>query len=380
MPRKTPTYTLHGPRSPETHRVSTGHTRSLRHHGVTLVMLVTVALLGSGATAAAQSHAQSHGATAAATASLRESVTDARDSTISTLLTGPLGSRSPTGSASLTGMTVRVTISGDRPGVARTWHVHRGTCGRNDGVVDAAGGYQPLAIDARGAGSATATLEAPLAGDAGYVLDVHDTSPSATLDAIACGVLTRPPAIGDYRDWARSGMAAVNGMAAMPGMANMPGMATAAHGNASWPSPMPSSAVPSDSLASLLMSAFDRMVADPVIRERVATDPVLRGLVARLAASRGGASGAMPHDGANMPGMPGMAMPSRPASKEATPPRPSTGRSTTKASTAKRARKPASKPAPKSAPTPAKPKMPPDMKMPGMDHGGMGDMQGMKKP
>ena len=367
-------------------------TRSLRHSSVTLV---TVAFLGAGATAAAaQSHAESRGATAAATTSLRESVADARDSTITTLLTGPLGSRSPTGSATLTGTTVRVTISGDRPGVARTWHVHRGTCARNEGVVDAARGYQPITIDAGGTGSATATLAAPLAAPlaaaAGYVLDVHDTAPGATLDAIACGVLTRPPAIADHPGGARSGDAAMINMAGTPGMANMPGMSTAAHGNARPPSPMTSTAVLSDSLGSLLMSAYDRMMADPVIRERAATDPVLRGLVARLAATRDVTSGATPHDSASMPGMPGMTMPSRPASKGAAPTRPTAGRPTTKASAAKPARKPATKPTtkpttkpaakPKSAPAPAKPKMPTGMKMPGMDHGGMGNMPGMRTP
>lgn len=345
--------------------------RCLRRSSAMLVTALAAATLASGA-ADAQSGAPSRGAPTPSITGPRDPVAAARDSTITTLLTGPLGSRSPTGSATLAGRTVRVTIADDRPGVSRGWHVHRGTCGRTDGAVPAASGYQPIAIDARGAGSASATLAASLAPDTGYALDVHDTSPGAALDAIACGVLTQPPAAAGGPGGDGSGEAGMNDMAGMPGTATMHDMATAAGGNSSSVSSSASTAAPADSLASLLIAVYDRMMADPVISERAATDPVLRRLVARLAATRGAAGSAMPHDSASMPGTPGMAMPSG-GSKGAT-----TNRGATKPAPKKPAPK---KPAPaKPAPTPARPKMPPGMKMPGMDHEGMGHMPGMRTP
>lgn len=308
--------------------------------------MLILGLSGMTLATSGEARAQSHDAASLAAGPLAHGATPSRDSAITTLLTGPLGSRSLSGTATLSGTTMRVTVSGDRPGVRRPWHVHRGTCSRDEGIVGVADAYQPLVVDSHGEGSATATLAAPLTPGVGHVVQVHDTTPGAALAVIACGTLTRPAAGTDT---------ATMDMSTMP--------------------PMAQGTIGPDSVASLLTAVYDRMTADPVIRERAATDPVLRRLMTQLATARGAATGHAPTAGGAMPGMAmppvGKADGASPAKGVRTSPRPRN---------AKPARKPAIRAAPQAAPRPPKDSMPPGMKMPGMDHGTMGSMPGMGKP
>jgi hypothetical protein len=294
------------------------------------------------------------------------------------LLTGLIGTRAPTGIATVEGRNVRVTLTGDQPGSTRAWYVHRGSCTRDEGVVGSARAYTPITIDARGSGTASVSLDVPFAVGGTYFVAVHASATDAKSETIVCGPL------------AKTAMASTApGTHAMANMGNMPmshtgnmaGMDHSAMGMTGTRMPAMAGSPSSDSTSALVL-------ADPVIRERAMTDPVLRDMLARVPS---GGEATM-ESGA----MPGMAMPSRsqPARRAAAPAAPrSTSRSTTRStsgssassrgtaakSTQTSAKKPAATPArkpaakPAAAPTPKQP-MP---SMPGMDHS---KMPGMSRP
>ena len=85
----------------------------------------------------------------------------------------------------------------------------------------------------------------------------------------------------------------------MAGMAGMAGMPTA------------------DSTLRALVAIYQRMMADPVIRERVATDPILQRMLSSVASVVGPPAGAASMPGMPMPGMPNM--PGMPPSSGTTP-------------------------------------------------------------
>lgn len=305
----------------------------------------------------------------------------------SALLTGPLGTRAPTGVATVEGRTVRITVTGDQPGSSRAWYVHRGSCARDEGLVGTPRMYSPLVIDAGGTGSGSVTLDAPFVAGGAYFVVVHSSATDPKSDVMACGSLTKGAM--------RMGQSSAQSMAHTPmhnvPMSNMPttNMPAMDHSATSMPgmgsANMMGRSIP-DSMSMLVTSIYSRMMADPVIRERAMTDPVLRSLLARVPTTfqPAAASGAaMSHDGMNMSGMT-MSTSTAPA-KHAAPPRTSksASRPAAKSSSPKSISTPASKPAQKgnakTAPRPAakpapKNPMPP---MPGMDHS---NMPGMNKP
>ena len=352
------------------------------------------------------------------------------DTGVVALLTGPLGTRSPTGRVTVDGRSVRVAWSGDQPGVTRTWYVHKGSCRRDEGMVGAPSAYRPIVADARGTGSGTATLDAPLSERGSYFVAVHGAASGGTPDVIACGSLStggtqagQPGAhemgdtpmdsmagMGQGRAGAQAAGSAMAGMdhSAMNMSMNRPGMQPA---QGAAPAPMdhsrmgqttPPARSGADSATAVLMAMHTRMMADPVIRERVMTDPVMRSLMARMPAERGAMmpmmppmmpapSGGVSHEGMNMPGVarPGATTPAQaPARRPTAPAKPTTRASAGRVTPANRpaadphaghqmapstrpaAPKPAAKPAAK--PAPAK-----KDSMPGMDHS---KMPGMGKP
>ena len=321
--------------------------RSIDSVGYLLITGFGVATLATSGQVRAQSRQQPHDGVPHGAVRHEQTPAPSRDSTITTLLTGPLGSRSLSGTATLSGTTIRVTLSGDRPGATRPWHIHRGPCNRDEGVVAATGAYQSIVVDSRGEGSATATLVAPLTPGVRHVVEVHDTTAGTALGVIACGTLTEAE---QGRDTSATDMSKMESMG---------------HG-----------ATRPDSVSSLLVAVYNRMMADPVIRERAATDPVLRRLVAQLATMRGATAPPLPDDDTSMPGM---TMPPAPTTKGASS-ETTNRRTSVKSKSAKPAQKPATKAAPKPAPRPPKDSMPPGMKMPGMSGGSMSNMSGLSKP
>ena len=247
------------------------------------------------------------------------------------LLTSPLGSRGPSGTVTVTGATVQLAWLGDQPGAARAWSLRRGSCTRVEGIVGSETSYRALAVDAAGTAQGTATLDAPLDTDSAVIAVVHSLPNEANSPVLACGSISNgarrasgaPPvdrATTDHSTTDHSAMTA-------PGR-NMSGAA--------------------DSGSAGLRAIYLRMMADPVIRERVRTDPVLQRMMAALPA---GEASITSTDMPAMTGVPASAPAIRePAAKRAPAPY-----------------KPTAKPKAKPAPDP----------MAGMDHS---KMPGTRKP
>ncbi len=104
------------------------------------------------------------------------------------MLVATSGARQPAGMAMVRGTTIQLTFSGDQPGSTRPWHVHKGTCADDEGVVGPADSYTPLTIGQDGRGTAKATLTQPLPATGSYFVAVH-ASASDMKTVIACGPL-----------------------------------------------------------------------------------------------------------------------------------------------------------------------------------------------
>jgi len=205
---------------------------------------------------------------------------------VSGLLTSPMGSRGPSGTVSVTGTTAHVAWAGDQPGTARAWSLRRGSCTRLGSIVGGATVYQALVVDALGTAQGTAALDAPLDTDSAVVAVVQSLPNEAPM--LACGSISNgvslargaPPvdhATMDHSTMDHSGMDSSgrhsSGMDSS-GM-NMSGMNMSGR----------NMSAAADSGAAVLRTIHERMMADPVIRERVRTDPVLQRMLADL---RGG--------------------------------------------------------------------------------------------
>ena len=84
-----------------------------------------------------------------------------------------------------------VDISNAVPGGLHPWHVHRGKCGSDQGILGPADAYQPLKVNDEGRASSTATLPIPIPKSGEYFVNVHASSKNmATI--IACGNLAPP--------------------------------------------------------------------------------------------------------------------------------------------------------------------------------------------
>ena len=282
--------------------------------------------------------------------------------TMTALLTSPLGSRAESGAVSVTGTTVQMTWVGGAPGAMRTWSVRRGTCSRDEGLLDALNGYAPITLDDSGRATRTATLDRALSADATFhvLVQTPDAAPAATARGartVACGALNVPaPAVRaptERTDSPNGSKSSTVDHAAMDhsmmdhsGM-NMSGMSMSATSPSASPGgstgvdlQVPSKMMPATS-DSMLMAIHKRMMADPVIQERVLSDPVLLRMMAQIPAMEASVS----------------ATQASPAESAKTPRKPA----------AKPVAKPSAKPV--SKPTPAA--------MPGMDHS---KMPGMGKP
>jgi hypothetical protein len=84
-----------------------------------------------------------------------------------------------------------VEISNAVPGGLHPWHVHRGQCGSDQGILGPADAYKPLKVDGDGKAKATAQLSIPLPRSGSYFLNVH-ASPKNLSTILACGNLAPP--------------------------------------------------------------------------------------------------------------------------------------------------------------------------------------------
>ena len=84
-----------------------------------------------------------------------------------------------------------VSISNATPGAVHPWHVHRGQCGSDLGILGDAADYKPLSVSDDGRASRDATLDIPLPQDGNYYVNVH-ASESNMQTIVACGNLAPP--------------------------------------------------------------------------------------------------------------------------------------------------------------------------------------------
>lgn len=112
----------------------------------------------------------------------------AQPTSLMAMLMPPSGAKAPAGMAMVTGTTVQITLTGDTPGAVRAWHIHKGSCGHDGGIVGDAAVFPTLTIGTDGKGTARATLGAPLPAGASYFINVH-ASPRDHRTIVACGAL-----------------------------------------------------------------------------------------------------------------------------------------------------------------------------------------------
>jgi hypothetical protein len=95
------------------------------------------------------------------------------------------------GNADSTQTRVEVGLSGATPGAEHPWHLHRGTCGSDQGIVGEAASYKQLTVGINGRATGIATLDIPMPGSGEYMINVH-ASPTDLGTIVACGNLTGP--------------------------------------------------------------------------------------------------------------------------------------------------------------------------------------------
>ncbi len=84
-----------------------------------------------------------------------------------------------------------VDISNAAPGGVHPWHVHRGRCGADQGILGPADSYKPLKVGDDGRATSTASLPMPLPRTGEFYVNVHASTANMGT-AVACGNLAPP--------------------------------------------------------------------------------------------------------------------------------------------------------------------------------------------
>lgn len=85
----------------------------------------------------------------------------------------------------------RVEISNAVPGAVHPWHVHRGQCGSDQGILGPADAYKPLEVGGSGRASSEAVLPIPSPKTGDYFVNVHASARNMGT-TVACGNLAPP--------------------------------------------------------------------------------------------------------------------------------------------------------------------------------------------
>jgi len=93
---------------------------------------------------------------------------------------------SPAGSA--TQSSINVGISGSASGASHPWHLHRGSCNNDLGIVGSPASYPTLGVGADGTGRVMVGLPFELPTSGNYFVSVHQSTEN--MARIACGDLT----------------------------------------------------------------------------------------------------------------------------------------------------------------------------------------------
>jgi Cu/Zn superoxide dismutase len=83
-----------------------------------------------------------------------------------------------------------VRLENAKPGSVHPWHVHKGMCGHDEGIVGPPKAYTPLHVGADGAAEVTVTLPFTTPTSGQYMVNVHQSA-SDQKTIIACGALQR---------------------------------------------------------------------------------------------------------------------------------------------------------------------------------------------
>lgn len=84
---------------------------------------------------------------------------------------------------------VTLHVTGGKPGSVHPWHVHKGSCGKDQGILGPADKYAPVKIGADGESHVTQTLPfaTPTGGE--YMVNLHKSPKEKTV--VACGDLAK---------------------------------------------------------------------------------------------------------------------------------------------------------------------------------------------
>jgi hypothetical protein len=85
----------------------------------------------------------------------------------------------------------QVEIANAAPGGVHPWHVHRGQCGSDQGILGPADAYEPLEVDGEGRARASAELPMALPRSGSFFVNVHASSRNMGT-IVACGNLAPP--------------------------------------------------------------------------------------------------------------------------------------------------------------------------------------------
>ena len=84
-----------------------------------------------------------------------------------------------------------VQISNAVPGGQHPWHVHRGQCGRDQGIFGPADAYEPLKVEGDGRAQKNAVLPVALPRSGSFFINVHASARNMST-IVACGNLAPP--------------------------------------------------------------------------------------------------------------------------------------------------------------------------------------------
>ena len=84
-----------------------------------------------------------------------------------------------------------VEVTNAAPGGVHPWHVHRGQCGNDMGVLGPADAYKPLKVGGDGEAKNDADLSIPMPTVGDYFINVHASAQNMGT-IVACGNLARP--------------------------------------------------------------------------------------------------------------------------------------------------------------------------------------------
>ncbi len=86
---------------------------------------------------------------------------------------------------------IEVSLDHASPEATLPWHLHRGSCGHDQGIVGDASAYSPLDVTEDGKATGTAIVNVPMPRSGEYMVNVHESKDNLG-SIVACGNLIGP--------------------------------------------------------------------------------------------------------------------------------------------------------------------------------------------